>query len=140
MLKNLTASAVDADVGLIPGSERFSWRRKWLPTPVFLPGKFHGQRGLAEYSPWGRTELDATDVILVPGAFVSTPSPGDLCAPETCLSWTGPGLCGQGRPGRGGAEEAELELTLPRAPAWFSLRASFGIQGNKPNRLRRKEE
>ena len=102
MLKNLTASAVDADVGLIPGSERFSWRRKWLPTPVFLPGKFHGQRGLAEYSPWGRTELDATDVILVPGAFVSTPSLGDLCAPETCLSWTGPGLCGQGRPGRGG--------------------------------------
>ena len=54
MLKNLTASAVHAgDVGLIPGSERFSWRRKWLPTPVFLPGKFHGQRGLADYSPWG---------------------------------------------------------------------------------------
>ena len=27
--------------------------RKWLPTPVFLPGKFHGQRSLAGNSPWG---------------------------------------------------------------------------------------
>ena len=29
------------------------WRRKWQPTPVFLPGKFHGQRSLEGYSPWG---------------------------------------------------------------------------------------
>ena len=29
-------------------------RRKWQPTPVFLPGKFDGQRSLADYSPWGR--------------------------------------------------------------------------------------
>ena len=29
------------------------WRRKWQPTPVFLPGKFHGQRRLAGYSLWG---------------------------------------------------------------------------------------
>ena len=28
------------------------WRRKWQPTPVFLPGKSHGQRSLAGYSPW----------------------------------------------------------------------------------------
>ena len=28
-------------------------RRKWQPTPVFLPGEFHGQRSLAGYSPWG---------------------------------------------------------------------------------------
>ena len=28
-------------------------RRKWRPTPVFLPGKFPGQRSLAGYSPWG---------------------------------------------------------------------------------------
>ena len=33
------------------------WRRKWQPTPVFLPGKFYGQRSLAGYSPWGRKEL-----------------------------------------------------------------------------------
>ena len=29
------------------------WRRKWQPTPVFLPGESHGQRSLAGYSPWG---------------------------------------------------------------------------------------
>ena len=27
------------------------WRRKWHPTPVFSPGRFHGQRSLADYSP-----------------------------------------------------------------------------------------
>ena len=30
------------------------WRKKWQSTPVFLPGKPHGQRSLAGYSPWGR--------------------------------------------------------------------------------------
>ena len=29
------------------------WRRKWQPTPLFLPGEFHGQGSLAGYSPWG---------------------------------------------------------------------------------------
>ena len=33
-------------------------RREWLPTPVFLPGKFHGQRSLVGYSPWGPKESD----------------------------------------------------------------------------------
>ena len=36
------------------------WRRKWQPTPVFLPGKSQGQRRLAGYSPWGHKELDTT--------------------------------------------------------------------------------
>ena len=31
---------------------------KWQPTPVFLPGKSHGQRSLVGYSPWGHKELD----------------------------------------------------------------------------------
>ena len=37
------------------------WRRKWHPTPVFLPGKVHGQRSLVGYSPCGRKELDTTE-------------------------------------------------------------------------------
>ena len=37
------------------------WSKKWQPTPVFLPGKSHGQRSLAGYSPWGRKELDTTE-------------------------------------------------------------------------------
>ena len=37
------------------------WRRKWHPTPVFLPGEFHGQRSLVGYSPWGCKESDTTE-------------------------------------------------------------------------------
>ena len=47
------------DPGSIPGRED-SQRREWLPTPVFLPGEFHGQRGLAGYSP-GITESDTIE-------------------------------------------------------------------------------
>ena len=32
---------------------KMPWSRKWYPIPVFLPGKFHGQRSLVGYSPWG---------------------------------------------------------------------------------------
>ena len=35
--------------------------RKWQPTPVLLPGKFHGLRRLVGYSPWGRKESDVTE-------------------------------------------------------------------------------
>ena len=37
------------------------WSRKWPPTPVFLPGKSHGQRGLVGYSPWACKESDMTE-------------------------------------------------------------------------------
>ena len=37
------------------------WRRKWQPTPVFLPGKSHGWRSLLGYSPWGLKESDTTE-------------------------------------------------------------------------------
>ena len=57
MVKNPSANAGDArDVGLIPGLGR-----KWQPTPVFLPGEFHGQRSLVSYSPWDGKELDSTE-------------------------------------------------------------------------------
>ena len=35
-------------------------KRKWQPTPVFLPGEYHGQRRLTSNSPWGHTESDVT--------------------------------------------------------------------------------
>ena len=35
-----------------PWVGRSPWRRKWQPTPVFLPGKFCGQRSLGGYRPW----------------------------------------------------------------------------------------
>ena len=45
----------DPWVGKIP------WRRKWLPTPVFLPGKFHRQRNLVGYNPWAHKESNVTE-------------------------------------------------------------------------------
>src|SRR5574337_1115139 len=47
------------DPGSIPGSGR-SWKRKWQPTLVFLPGESYGQRSLAGYSPWGHKVSDMT--------------------------------------------------------------------------------
>ena len=54
------------------------WRRKWQPTPVFLPGESHGQRSLVGYSPWGHKESDMTErlhflsyLVWVPGIILS---------------------------------------------------------------------
>ena len=44
-----------------PWVRKIPWRRKWQPTPVFLPGKSHGQRSLAGYCPWGHKESDTTE-------------------------------------------------------------------------------
>ena len=49
--------------GFDPWVRKIPWRSKWLPTPVFLPGEFHGERILACYSPWGHKELDMTECI-----------------------------------------------------------------------------
>ena len=40
---------------------KIPWRREWQSTPVFLPGKSHGQRHLAGYSWWGHKELDTAE-------------------------------------------------------------------------------
>ena len=45
------------DAGSIHGSGEILWRRKWQPTPVFLPGRSHRQRNLAGYCPWGRNRV-----------------------------------------------------------------------------------
>ena len=43
-----------------PWIVKIPWRRKWLPTGE-LPGEFHGQRTLRDYSLWGRKEWDTTE-------------------------------------------------------------------------------
>ena len=58
MVKNLPTMQetwFDPWVGKIP------WRRKWQPTPIFLPEEFHGQRSLAGYNSWGHKESDMTE-------------------------------------------------------------------------------
>ena len=49
------------DPGSIPGLRRSPGGGHGKPTPVLLPGEFHGQRILAGCSPWGHTELDTTE-------------------------------------------------------------------------------
>ena len=65
-LKRLLAmqeTRFDSWVGKIP------WRRKWQPTPVFLPGASHGRRSLVGYSPQGRKESDTTERLHFPVTF-----------------------------------------------------------------------
>ena len=47
--------------GFDPSVRKIPWRRERLSTPVFLPGKSHGQRSLMDYSPWSHKELDMTE-------------------------------------------------------------------------------
>ena len=43
-----------------PWVGKIHWRRAWPPTPGFLPGEYHGQRGLLCYNLWSHKELDMT--------------------------------------------------------------------------------
>ena len=63
--KESTCNAGEPWVGKIP------WRRKWQPTPVFLPGESHGQRSLVDYSPQGCKELDTTERLHFLSFFLS---------------------------------------------------------------------
>ena len=47
-------------IGFDPWVTKIPRRKKWQATPVFLPGKSHGQRSLAGYNPWGRKESNTT--------------------------------------------------------------------------------
>ena len=49
----MLANAGDAGHEFDPWVGKVPWSRKWQSTPVFLPGKFHGQRSLMGYNPWG---------------------------------------------------------------------------------------
>ena len=92
MVKNPPANA--GDTGFDPWVGKIPWRRKWHPTPVFLPGESHGQRSPVGCSPWGRRESDTTrdrartpkqarglttltrQWNLRPGGYCSAPPPG----------------------------------------------------------------
>ena len=82
--------------GFDPWVRKIPWRRKWQPTSVFLPGKFHGQRSLGGYSPWGHTMWVTTELGMAspittwPGSLRPSSrrghSPGASLAPGPC-SW-----------------------------------------------------
>ena len=59
--KEPAADAGDSRDWVDPWVRKIPWSRKWQPIPVFLPGKFHGQRSLVGCSPWGHKESDTTE-------------------------------------------------------------------------------
>ena len=66
MVKNLPAMQKTQVQSLV---RKIPWRRKWQPTPVFLPGESHGQKTLAGHSPWGHKEWDTTERLLLSLSF-----------------------------------------------------------------------
>ena len=68
------------------------WRRKWQPTPLFLPGKSHGRRSLMGCSPWGRKESDTTERL----HFHFHALEKEMATHSSVLAWRIPGT---GEPG-----------------------------------------
>ena len=61
--------------------------RKWQPTPVFLPGKFHGQRRLMGHSSWGHKESDTTEQLSTHTHWVLVAATGIFSGGVWSLSW-----------------------------------------------------
>ena len=66
-------------LGLDPWVRKILLRKKWQPIPVFLPGKWHGQRSLVGYSPWGCKESYVTK---------HTHTPEDSEGQESLACWS----------------------------------------------------
>ena len=81
MVKNLPAMQ---ETGFDPWVRQIPWRREWLPTPVFLPGGFHGQRSLVGNSPWDHKKSDTTEQLTVT-LFFFICMMASLNAPHSCV-------------------------------------------------------
>ena len=67
-----------------PCIRKIPWERKWQSTPIFLPGKSHGQRSLVGYSPQGRQRI-RHDLAINNIYKISTPK-----LPEVATNWKSP--------------------------------------------------
>ena len=65
--------------------------KKWQPTPVFLPGEFHGQRSLEGYSPSGCKELDTTEQLNRSTSLAARPQISEYCLGSQIYSLMTPG-------------------------------------------------
>ena len=71
--------------GFDPWVGKILWKREWQPTPLFLPGEFHGYRSLVGWSPWGCKESDTSEWLTftffhtVNIIFICTEKPKKLC-------------------------------------------------------------
>ena len=66
------------------------WRKKWQPTPVFLPGEFQGQGSLVGCHPWDRTESDMTERLHFTFHFHALEK--DMETRSSVLAWRLPGM------------------------------------------------
>ena len=89
------ASVGEARDEIFPWVGKIPWRKKWQPSPVFLPGKSHGQRSLAGHSPWGQRESQTRLSAHARGGVFAGAEQGTEAAP----CWTGPSF--RMLPGRG---------------------------------------
>ena len=67
-----------------PWVRKIPWRRKWHPTPVFLPGKSHEWRSLAGYSPQGRKESVTSEWLHFHFSLFSVLIPNTVCHLKMC--------------------------------------------------------
>ena len=70
--------------GFHPWVRKILWRRKWQLTPVFLPGKSHGQRSLEGCSPWDHKESDTTECL---NTIINTTLFPTMAAHSSILAW-----------------------------------------------------
>ena len=90
------------------------WRRKWQPTPVFLPEKSHRQRSLVGYNPKGCKELDTTKHSTSATLFAST-----VCTVVLVFALLGGTIYCHCQVSRVGLSEKEFsaEMQLDRFPS-----------------------
>ena len=73
-LNSMTSFFLYLKTGLLIPRFLLFWRKKWQPTPISLPGEFHGQRSLADYGPLGCKESDTTKRLTLSLSGASTPN------------------------------------------------------------------
>ena len=96
----------------------FFQRRQWQPTPVLLPGKSHGRRGLVGCRPWGREELDTTEQL----HFHFHALEKEMATHSSVLAWRIPGMGEPGGPPSMGSHRVRLGWSdLAAAAAWERL-------------------
>ena len=110
--------------GFYPWVRKIPWR-KWQPTPVCLPGKFHGQRSLADQS-WGHKDLG---IIVQIGSFMEQAL---LCSRHCTKRFTGCFPSVVHRSTAATSPESSMERHSSAPPQTCSLRMPTGMSSPSP--------